>query len=67
MAAYFSVGGEDIYQSLLRSNHISDESASMDVIPEIGTDFYLKPVKPIWFHSLDLSPDLAKILDLLQK
>lgn len=42
--AYFSVG-EDIYQSLLGSNYVSDESAPTDVILEISTNFYLKPVK----------------------
>ena len=41
----FSMVGEDIYQRLLRSNHVSDESAPTDVILEISTHFYLKPVK----------------------
>ena len=43
-AAYFSAAGEGTYQCLLRPNHVPDESASTDVILEIGTNFYLKPV-----------------------
>lgn len=44
-AAYCSVAQEGIYQGLLRSDHVSDESASTDVILEISTNFYLKPAK----------------------
>lgn len=41
--------GEGIYQRLLGPNRVSDESASADVILEISTNFYLKPVRHIWF------------------
>lgn len=38
-------GREVTYQRLLRADHVSDESASTDVILEISTNFYLKPIK----------------------
>lgn len=55
-----SMGGEDIYQRLLGSNHVSDETAPTDVILEISTHFYLKPIKQMWLGGWALSPHVAK-------
>lgn len=55
-----SMGGEDIYQRLLRSNHVSDETAPTDVILEISTHFYLKPIKQMRLGGWALSPHVAK-------